>query len=90
MLISFVLGASVMWSLESKRPRRQPLWLIIAGQVAFIGIGTFTFVTNEPPRGVITIDPVLWTAMGIFVVAGGVLAMDLQLRQIWSGRAEAP
>lgn len=71
--------------MESKRPRRQPLWLVLARHVAFIGLGVFMFVTNEPPRGVITIDPGWWTATGIFVVAAGVLAMVLELRQMRSG-----
>jgi hypothetical protein len=34
---------------------------------------------------VITIDPGWWTAMGILVVAAGVLAMVLELRQMRSG-----
>jgi hypothetical protein len=47
-------------------------------------------VTNEPPRGVITIDPTWWTAMGICAIAAGVLAMAVQLRPVWSGRDKAP
>jgi hypothetical protein len=90
MVSSFVLGAAAMWSLESKRPRRQPLWLVLAGHVAFIGFAAFTFITNEAPRGVVTIDPAWWTAMGIVTIAAGVLAVMLQVRQYVRSDGDEP
>jgi len=90
LVMSFVLGAAVMWSLESKRPRRQPLWLMLTGHVAFIGLAGFIFITNEAPRGVVTIDPVWWTAMGVFTIVAGVMATALQVRQYVRSDGDEP
>jgi hypothetical protein len=79
-LTSFVLGASVMWSLESKRPRRQPMWLTVARHLMMIGWAATVFFGRGLPSGFYFIDQRWMALLGVFAVAASVLAFFLEIR----------
>ena len=87
MLISFALGASIMWSLEGRSRRQQPLWLVVIRSATLIGLTSWVFF--RPGRGDTTpiIDPGWMTALGIFAVAASILAFGIELRQRRQHRA---
>ncbi len=80
-LSSFVLGASVMWSLESKRPRWQPMWLTAARHLMMIGWLATLFFGRGIPSGFYFIDQTWMTLLGVFAVGASVLAFFLEIRQ---------
>lgn len=81
MLISFVLGASVMWSLESKAPRAQPMWLVVARHLAMVGIVATVFFRPGATEGQTIIDPSWTTALGIVAVVLASVAFAAEVRQ---------
>jgi hypothetical protein len=80
MLVSFVLGASVMWSLEGRERRFQPLWLMIVRNITMIWLGAWIFF--RPGRGDTSaiVDPGIMVALGVFAVGASVLAFGLEVR----------
>lgn len=79
-LSSFVLGASVMWTLESKAPRWPPVWLMIARHVVTIGWVATVFFGRGAPAGFYFIGPEWMTALGVFAIGASVLAFVLEIR----------
>jgi hypothetical protein len=88
MLGSFVLGASVMWSLEARRRDRQPLWLVIARNLMLTILSGLVFFGPDVRGGVIEITREVWIGLGIFSTSASVLAFVLELRQRRSGGGE--
>jgi hypothetical protein len=85
MLTSFGLGAMVMWSLESRRPRVPPLWLVVLKWLMLIGWAAYGFVGHGAPTGIVAIDPLWWTLLGIVAIGAGVLGLVIEVRTILSG-----
>ena len=54
MLISFTLGAAVMWSLEGRDRRMPPLWLVIVRHASQIALVAYLVIASDPPTGVVT------------------------------------
>jgi hypothetical protein len=81
MLISFTLGALVMWSMEGRDRRQPPLWLVVTRHVAQIALVAFVVVSSEPPTGVVTIDPFWWNLLEAFLVVATLALVPLEIRQ---------
>ena len=48
------------------------------------------FLTTEAPDGVVSIDPAWWTAMGMFTLVAGVLAVVFQVREYVRSARDEP
>ena len=81
MLISFTLGATVMWSWEGKDRRQPPLWLVVTRHVAQIALVAYLVVSGEPPIGVISIDPFWWSLLEAFMLVASLTIFPLEIRQ---------
>jgi len=81
MLISFTLGATVMWSLEGRDRRMPPLWLVTVRHVSQIAPRPYLVISSDPPTGVITIDPFWWNLLEAFMVVATLLIIPLEIRQ---------
>jgi hypothetical protein len=81
MLISFTLGATVMWSWEGRDRRWPPLWLVITRHVSQIALVAYLVVSGDPPTGVITIDPFWWNLLEAFLVVASLVIFPLEIRQ---------
>jgi hypothetical protein len=81
MLISFTLGATVMWSWEGRDRRQPPLWLVITRHIAQFALVAYLVVSGEPPTGVITIDPFWWSVLEGFMVVATLVIFPLEIRQ---------
>jgi hypothetical protein len=79
-LTSFVLGATVMFVLESKRPRPAPLWLIVAKNLIWTAWVGYAFLAWEAPSGIVTIDPGWWAAIGGATLIASLVAFGLEVR----------
>jgi protein-S-isoprenylcysteine O-methyltransferase Ste14 len=86
-MAGFVLGASVMWRLEGRDRRAQPIWLVVSRNAMFIGFSGWSLFGQEASNGpVVTIDPGWWTALGVTAVGAFVVAFVLEIRQRLSAR----
>ena len=81
MLISFTLGATVMWSLEGRDRRQPPLWLVITRNVSQIVLVAYLVISGDPPTGIITIDPFWWNLLEAFMVVATLAIFPLEIRQ---------
>lgn len=81
MLISFTLGATVMWSLEGRDRRMPPLWLVIVRHASQIALVAYIVVATDPPTGVVTIDPFWWNLLKAFMVVATLAIVPLEIRQ---------
>ena len=79
-LVSFVLGASIMWSLEARDRRLQPVWLVVARHLTFIVIGVGIFF-RTPRTDVRLFDPAWMSALGVVSIILTVVAFVVELRQ---------
>ena len=81
MLVSFTLGASVMWSLEGRVWRQPPLWLVVTRNVSQLALVAYLVISGEPPTGIITIDPFWWNLMEVFLVVAAIVILPLEIRE---------
>lgn len=81
MLVSFTLGAVVMWRLEGRDRRVPPLWLVIARHLSQIALVAYLVIANDPPTGVVTIDPFWWNLLEAFMVVATLVIIPLEIRQ---------
>ncbi len=81
MLVSFAFGAAVMWSLEGRDRRPQPLWLVVARHVSQIALVAFLVISNDPPTGVVTVDPFWWNFLEAFMVVATLALIPIEIRQ---------
>ena len=81
MLVSFTIGAAVMWSLEGRDRRRPPLWLVVTRHVSQIALVAYLVISGEPPAGVITIDPLWWSLLEALMVVATLADVPLEIRQ---------
>ena len=81
LLISFTLGATVMWSLEGTDRRQPPLWLVVIRNVSQIALVAYLVISGEPPTGIITIDPFWWSLMEAFLVVATLVIFPLEIRE---------
>jgi hypothetical protein len=89
MLVAFVLGASIMWSLEGRDRRAQPLWLVITRYLMMLGLTTWTFFGPLRDGRDAIMDPAIGTVLGILAAAATVLAFGLELRARYGRNARA-
>jgi len=89
MLISFMLGATVMWSLEGRDRRMPPLWLVIVRHVSQIALVAYLVISSDPPTGVVTIDPLWWNLLEGFLVVATIAIIPLEIRQQLRRRSTA-
>ena len=82
MLLSFTLGAVVMWRLEGRDRRLPPLWLVLTRNVSQIAVVAYLVVIGDPPTGVITIDPFWWNLLETFMVVATLAIFPLEVRQL--------
>ena len=81
MLISFTLGATVMWRLEGRDRRVPPLWLVIVRHASQIALVAYLVISSDPPTGVVTIDPFWWNLLEAFLVFATLAIIPLEIRQ---------
>jgi hypothetical protein len=81
LLISFTLGATVMWSLEARDRRQPPLWLVVTRNVSQISLVAYLVISGDPPTGIVTIDPFWWSLLEAFMVVTTLVIFPLEIRQ---------
>lgn len=81
MLFSFTLGATVMWSLQGRDRRMPPLWLVIVRHVSQIALVAYIVISNDPPTGVVTIDPFWWNLLEAFMVVATLAIIPVEIFQ---------
>jgi hypothetical protein len=81
LLISFTLGATVMWSLEGRDRRQPPLWLVVTRNVSQIALVAYLVISGDPPTGIVTIDPFWWNLLEAFMVVATLAIFPLEVRQ---------
>ena len=89
MLVSFTLGAVVMWRLEGRDRIVPPIWLVIARHVSQIALVAYLVIANDPPTGIVTIDPLWWALLEAFMVVATLAIVPLEIRQRLRSRKPA-
>ena len=79
-LAGFLLGASIMWTLEARDRRLQPLWLVVARYLTFmvIAVGILFRAARTDVR---LFDPAWMSAIGVISIILTVVAFVAELRQ---------